>query len=78
MEDAAISATATHELVAPVKQRWRIETDYSVNRAVNIVSRMEFLWINMKGEPNQARVSGHGWSCNKKNLDRRKYSGDDF
>jgi Helix-hairpin-helix motif len=51
MENAAGAITATHELILPLKRRWRIETDYAVSRSVDFISRMEFLWIDMNGEP---------------------------
>ncbi len=58
MENATVSAAATHELVSPVKQKWRIETDYSVSRSVNILSRMEFLWIEVNGEQTRHGFQG--------------------
>jgi hypothetical protein len=41
----------THGLMSPVKQRWRIETDYAISHALNFSSRVEFLSIGMNGLP---------------------------
>jgi hypothetical protein len=48
----------THGLVTPVKQRWRIETDYIISRSVSFISRMEFLWINIYGSRSQQGFLG--------------------
>jgi hypothetical protein len=42
---------ATHGLNLPVKQRWRIETDYLISRSVSFSSRMEFLWLKQPTLP---------------------------
>jgi hypothetical protein len=48
--------SVTHGLVSPVKQRWRIATDYIFSRAWSFNSRMEFLWIHQNGWP-----TSHGY-----------------
>lgn len=57
---------ATHDLNAPVKQRWRIETDYTISRSVSFVSRMEFLWITINGEKTQRGFLGMAGCAFKK------------
>jgi len=47
--NASVSNTGTHALTTPVKQRWRIETDYTIDRSISFNSRMEFLWIRLDG-----------------------------
>ena len=39
-----IQSSGTHALSTPVKQRWRISTDYELSKAVQINNRMEFVW----------------------------------
>jgi hypothetical protein len=54
--NASVANSVTHGLASPVKQQWRIETDYTVSRALSFNSRMEFLWIGMDGS-----TTRHGW-----------------
>jgi hypothetical protein len=49
--NTTVSGSFTHGLVSPVKQRWRIATDYIFSRAWSFNSRMEFLWIRLNGFP---------------------------
>jgi hypothetical protein len=42
-------AAGTHHLVTPLKQRWKIDTDYLINPSVHFNSLMEFLWIRQNG-----------------------------
>ncbi len=44
--NSEVLQTGMHGLVLPLKQRWRIETDYTVSRDFRFVSRMEFVWIH--------------------------------
>jgi len=56
--DGGPANSITHELTMPVKRRWRIETDYTISRTMNFVSRMEFLWIDVSGERQQNGFMG--------------------
>jgi Helix-hairpin-helix motif len=49
--NVSIPNSAMHGLATPVKQKWRIATDYIISRAVGFNSMMEFLWIDMNGLP---------------------------
>ncbi len=49
--NTTLSNSATHGLISPVKQRWRMATDYTFSRALSFDSRMEFLWIRVPGAP---------------------------
>jgi hypothetical protein len=49
--NAMVSNGGTHGLATPVKQRWRIETECTINRNFGLNSRMEFLWIRTNGFP---------------------------
>jgi len=51
MGNGTVSNSITHGLVSPVKQRWRIATDYVFSRTWSFNSRMEFLWIQQHGWP---------------------------
>jgi hypothetical protein len=42
-------SVGSHELVVPVKQRWRIESDCTMSRLLGFHCRMEFLWIDANG-----------------------------
>jgi len=56
--------SVTHGLVSPVKQRWRLATDYTFTRALSFSSRMEFLWIGLNGLPTRhgyLGMSGFGY-----------------
>ncbi len=39
----------TNELIAPLKKRWSLETDYTISRSFSFTSRMEFVWITVSG-----------------------------
>ncbi len=43
--NSVVFQTGMHGLMLPLKQRWRIETDYTVSRDFRFVGRMEFVWI---------------------------------
>ena len=47
--NAAVLNGASYGLENPVKQRWRIETRYTISRTVNMDSRMEFVWVGLPG-----------------------------
>jgi Helix-hairpin-helix motif len=56
--NAGVSNAGTHELATLVKQRWRIETDYLINRSFSFNNRMEFLWIKTQGSPTRQGFLG--------------------
>ena len=67
--NASVLNSATHGLLSPVKQRWRIAADYDFSRALSFNSRMEFLWIGIKGMPTRHGYLGMtGFSFRKSGL----------
>ncbi|HEY4935370.1 MAG TPA: hypothetical protein VII44_02255, partial [Puia sp.] len=48
----------TYGLTTAVKQRWRIETDYTISRSFSFTSRMEFVWIDFSGSQSQLGYLG--------------------
>jgi hypothetical protein len=44
---------ATNGLLSPVKRRWRISSDYNINRSLNFNCRMELVSIAVKGLPDR-------------------------
>jgi Helix-hairpin-helix motif len=67
--NAELSSTATHGLAMPVKQRWRLETDYTVSRYVSFISRLEFSWIRLYGTRSQQGFLGMaGFSFKKSRI----------
>jgi hypothetical protein len=47
--NASMPDVPTHGLLSPVKRRWRISSDYNINRNLNFNCRMEFVSIAVKG-----------------------------
>jgi len=70
--NAGDSNSGTHGLVTPVKQRWRLDTDYLISRSLRFDGRMEFVWIKQSGLPLRRGFLGtagfnfrkSGWSGN--------------
>src|SRR5579863_244345 len=56
--NSTVLNSATHGLESPVKQRWRIATDYNFSRTWSFDSRMEFLWIRLNGLPTRRGYLG--------------------
>jgi len=59
----------THPLVAPLKRRWRIETDYMISKSLSFNSRMEFVWMSLSGtKSTQGFLGTAGFSFSKSGL----------
>jgi hypothetical protein len=58
--------SATHEITSPVKQRWRLDTNYKLSRTVLFNGRIEFLSINDNGNiPQKGFLGMVGMGFNK-------------
>lgn len=66
--NASGSTGGTHLLVTPLKQRWRIETDYLINRSLQLNSLMEFLWIRQPGATREGYLGAATASYQHKDL----------
>jgi hypothetical protein len=71
----------THELAMPVKQRCRIETDFTISKSVGFTGRMEFVRINQRGTFSRRGflgMAGIGGNNFQKTRGNRKSGSDDF
>jgi hypothetical protein len=57
-ENGPLPNNGIHQLIVPVKQRWRIESGYAISRQMNVNCRMEFLWIDSRGTATQKGYMG--------------------
>ena len=49
--DGVVSNAGTYELINPIKETWRIETEYAVSRRLGFVSRIEMISIKQASDP---------------------------